>query len=310
MTLQWVDGGGGDALAENLHNLSLSTFCFTANNPINNIDPDGKDWYKNSETGNYTWYKGKAEREGYEYIGGKNSALGEFESKINTILIKTFGVKGGLYSEGFTFDVVDKEKGGLTSVKNKNGKIEGNFLDEFINGTGPEFSVFMGDHPYTKEMKTEKIVEKSQKLIASGKTDVKGQITGVGSGFGLWGALTSFSMAEQFIGSYRLDIFTSQNGKDHLNIISDSKSKSSLYLNLPVTDKRRNETQSGSLGTTYQFYIWKSPLKNQYLLLSFYFRFFCWNLVIILTRNKQENLILSGVLKTGTEWIQVLEIKN
>jgi hypothetical protein len=120
----------------------------------------------------------------------------------------------------------------------------------------------MGDHPYTKEMKTEKIVEKSQKLIASGKTDVKGQITGVGSGFGLWGALTSFSMAEQFIGSYRLDIFTSQNGKDHLNIISDSKSKSSLYLNLPVTDKRRNETQSGSLGTTYQFYIWKSPLKN------------------------------------------------
>jgi RHS repeat-associated protein len=53
-----------DPMGENLHNLSLSTYCFSANNPINNIDPDGRDWYTNNETGNYTWYKGKEEREG------------------------------------------------------------------------------------------------------------------------------------------------------------------------------------------------------------------------------------------------------
>lgn len=118
-----------DPLAENSHNLSLSTYNFTANNPTNNIDPDGKDWYTHNETGNYTWYRGDQEREGYTYVGGKNSALGEFESKINTLLTKTFKVKGGLYSEGFTFNIADNDKGGLLPVTKENGKVAGNFLD-------------------------------------------------------------------------------------------------------------------------------------------------------------------------------------
>jgi hypothetical protein len=111
-------------------------------------------------------------------------------------------------------------------------------------------------------MKTERLVKISQKLIADGKTDVKGQRTDIGSGFGLWGYLSSFSMAEQFIGSYRLDVFTSKDAKSYNNIISDSKSKSSLFYNADVSDKRRSEMTTPGLGTTYQFYIWKSQIKK------------------------------------------------
>jgi hypothetical protein len=57
-----------------------------------------------------------------------------------------------------------------------------------------------------------------------------------------------------------LDVFTSQDGKSYNNIISDSKSRSSLFYNRDVGDKSRNQTST--MGTTYQFYIWKSPIKK------------------------------------------------
>ena len=71
----------------------------------------------------------------------------------------------------------------------------------------------------------------------------------------------TYNMAEQFIGSYRLDVFSSSNNKNFLNIISDSKNKSSLFLHLPIENTRRKQQQDPSLGNTYQFYIWKSPKK-------------------------------------------------
>lgn len=120
--------------------------------------------------------------------------------------------------------------------------------------------MLLGDHPYTEEMKKEKLVKESQKLIAEGKTEVKGQRTDIGSGFGFWGYLSSFSDAEQFIGSYRLDIFTSKDGKSYNNIISDSKNRSSLFFNADVSNKSRSQTNT--MGTTYQFYIWKSPTQK------------------------------------------------
>jgi hypothetical protein len=67
-------------------------------------------------------------------------------------------------------------------------------------------------------------------------------------------------MAEQFIGKYRLDVFSSADGKNYNNIISDSKSRSSLFYNRDVADISRSKSNSG--GTTYQFYIWKSPIKK------------------------------------------------
>lgn len=141
----------------------------------------------------------------------------------------------------------------------------GNLLDEFIYGTGPEFSVFLSDHPYTKVLKKESLVSESHSLIEAGKTEVPGQRTGVAGDFGVLGLLTSLSMAEQFIGGYRLDVFTGKSGTAYNNIVSDSKSRSSLFLHLPVTNVRRGSQSAKEfgMGNTYQFYIWKTPIGSK-----------------------------------------------
>jgi hypothetical protein len=227
---------------------SISPYALWGNNPVNRIDPKGMfyDWFQNDETKYYTWYEGNKEREGYTYIGGKGSVLGEFESIIDNLLTKTYKVES-MFSEGFTFDIVPNDKGAR------------GLFHEFVYGEGPEFSVFLSDHPYTEVMKTDKGVLKAQQKIADGKTDISGQITKYGVDWGLWDVLTTPSMAKQFIGSYRYDAFTSAYGKNLNNVISDSKSRSSFFLHLPLNNKRRGQTRD--FANTYQFYIWQSLKK-------------------------------------------------
>jgi RHS repeat-associated protein len=263
---RWYDAAVGrwgqvDPLAETEHSLSMTPYNFAANDPTNNIDPDGLDWYQNNESGLYTWYDDDQEREGYKHVGGAGSVLGEFEGYLNDILINTFEIEGGLYNDGFSFGIVDNKKGALLPI---DGKAGGNFLDEFVYGTGPEFSVLLGDHPYTQSMKDATVVQESHRLIEERKTEVEGQRTNIKGKFGVWGYLFSFSMAEQFIGKYQLDVFTSQDSENYLNIISDSKSRSSVLYNRDVKDVRRSHpsTKKWGTGTTYQFYIWKSPKKE------------------------------------------------
>jgi RHS repeat-associated protein len=234
----------------------ISPYAYCGNNPMNRIDPTGMDWYQNNDTKYYTWYEDNKKREGYTYIGEKGSLLGEFESIIDGILTdpKGFNTRS-LYSEGFTFDIAPNDKGGLIGSKER----DWDFTDEFAYCTGPEFSVLLSDHPYTEAIKTDKRVLESQQAIASGNTDVPGQITEVSRKWYPWSVFTTTSMAKQFIGSYRYDAFTSADGQNLNNVISDSKSRSSFFLHLPFNNKGRSQTQD--FANTYQFYIWQSPKK-------------------------------------------------
>ena len=57
---------------------SISPYAYCNNNPVNCIDPDGRDWYRHNETGNYYWQEGHDELEGYTNIGASVSIqLGE-----------------------------------------------------------------------------------------------------------------------------------------------------------------------------------------------------------------------------------------
>ncbi|WP_129585937.1 RHS repeat-associated core domain-containing protein, partial [Bacteroides bouchesdurhonensis] len=232
---------------------AMSPYVYCTNNPVNRIDPDGRDWYQNNETKCYVWYDGNDEKEGYTYIGEKGLVLGEFESIINGILTDPNGFNTkSLYSEGFTFDIAPNDKGGLLASKERGW----DFFDEFANGVGPEFSVLLSDHPYTEAMKTDKTVLEWQQRIADGKTDAPGQATKVKRSWSLLNVFGTITMAKQFIGSYRYDAFTSSDGKTLNNVISDSKSRTSLFFHLPFSNQSRNQTRAFS--NTYQFYIWKS----------------------------------------------------
>jgi hypothetical protein len=46
---------------------SISPYAYVANNPINRIDPDGKDWYED-ECGNYKWFNGSDSHDGYKRV--------------------------------------------------------------------------------------------------------------------------------------------------------------------------------------------------------------------------------------------------
>ena len=240
-----------DALAEK--NPEVSPYVYCGNNPVNAIDPDGRDWYQNNKTSYYTWYDGDEEREGFTHIGGKGSVLGEFEQIIDNILISGFN-RGSMFSEGFTFDIAPNDKGALIGSKER----DADFFDEFINGTGPEVSVFLSDHPYTRDLKKDEFITKYHSLIKTGNTDIAGQYTNVHRDWGVLDVVTTWSLARQFVGTYRYDGFTSRDGQYINNVISDSKSLYSLLYHIYPSKWNIDRIQQKEFGNTYQFYIWKS----------------------------------------------------
>ena len=244
-----------DPHAESYYHLSPYSYC--GGNPVNRIDPTGMDWYQNNQTSYYTWYDGDGAREGFTYIGGVGSLLGEFESKINNILIDVYKNNNGLYSEGRTVDITNPNKGAV--FPSQLSQMD-DFLDEFVFGYGPEISILTSNHPYTKALQSDARVIESQQDLRAGNTTIPGQITKVNRSWGPLDALSTTSIAKQFVGSYTFDSYTSNDKKHLLNIIYDTKNFRSLFYHIPGTGYLNHSRRSivKPLANTYQFYIWKS----------------------------------------------------
>ena len=239
---------------------SLSPYTYCANSPVNIVDPNGMDWYINNENGYYTWFDGNEDKEGYTYFGKVGSALGEYEFMIDKLFKELYDARAihfegetpeSLFTEGFSFAIRNSRTLGISGGKNNLG-----LLGEFLNNNGPEYSIFIQDHPFIESLKqTEHIKDAQEKIIMSSSgyliTSKEWTIFDVLN--------TDIHDAQQFIGSYTY-YGKINDAKTQLNNIAfDSKSRTSLFYHLELLNKSRR--QSTAMGNTYQVYIWKTNIK-------------------------------------------------
>lgn len=64
-----------DYLSEQYY--SYTPYNFTGNNPIYFSDPSGMEWYQNNETGEYEYFDGTGERDGWNHVGSAVSYYDE-----------------------------------------------------------------------------------------------------------------------------------------------------------------------------------------------------------------------------------------
>lgn len=123
-------------------------------------------------------------------------------------------------------------------------------LGDFLFNSGNEITILTPDHPYTKVLINDPSIVGDE---CNYVTTPSGY--GVAHGFGYYGFKEAGSnMALQFIGSYRHDMNESSKGQFIYHVVSDSKSRTSLFYHLPIANKSRGESRF--LGNTYQFYVW------------------------------------------------------
>ena len=234
-----------DPLSEKYYDVSPYVYC--NDNPVNMVDVDGRDWYASSDSLHYVWFNGNADISGYTYYGPQGSLLGEAEDMIDSFIKDRLAMKDGLFKDGFELTIASEKK----SIFGENG-----FWNEFVNNSGPEFTILTASHPMTKElMKTSKVQEFEETLFA-GKRD----IVGGSDRWHLYDVITHRSIVRQFVGSYVYRGRISSSGTLVYNMIYDSKSRHSLFVHLPFV-KNKSRAETAHFGNTYQFYIWADKKK-------------------------------------------------
>ena len=234
-TASWLSQ---DPMAEKYPSLSPYSYC--AGDPVNLVDPDGRDWFKSNDGNTYLWKNDpNSEIDGFSYLGPEGTVLGSFERDIDILMTSTFGI-GSLFTDGRSFEIADNKKGASR------------MFAEFLNNTGSEITILTSEHPYTQVlMNSAKSLDDEKKFLAPSFDYYPAH------SFGLKGLFEAgVSVPLQFIGSYRHDMNYSPGGEYINHIVSDSKSRTSLFYHLPKTNKSRSESRM--LGNTYQFYIWST----------------------------------------------------
>ena len=143
--------------------------------------------------------------------------------------------------------------------------------DSWALGFGRTNLIFLSSHPMTKDMMHANGVNAARiafyrkylQLYYEKKFNNKASLTNFAAGFGISGFFDAgFDLTKQFVGDYRVDIYTSQDTKRLLFVVSDSKSMTSALYHAPtITNFERDPNQTFSPGgNTYQKYIWSEPV--------------------------------------------------
>jgi hypothetical protein len=166
---------------------------------------------------------------------------------------------------------------GLSRIK------EYNLFREWHEGYGPEYRIFLDEHPMTKDMQDAYGVQEARRLFyrkyakewGAGKNITNGSVTEYRAGFGPKDLIRSgLNLTQQFVGNNRIDLYNIEGGRYLLFCVTDYKSRNSFYYHIqdllgPITptallDRRRVLKTPDPESNTYQLYMWKE--RNIYYL--------------------------------------------
>jgi hypothetical protein len=220
----------------------------------------------------------QAAKEGITYLseGDVNQAYNLWSSLLfgEGFALK-YGYDGKLSIETFQFGVGDggyekKELDGSVFISseeinsNKKGELSPSSIysvrtanvngwtlfNEFLDGTGPEYSLFRNDHPMNQDLDNSWIVTLARiKFVEGGEEPlIRYDVP-----YGLFGVICSYSLTEQVIGGARVSIIPV--GLGHLYVVDNTMGKYSYHLHMDK-DVPRKKGEITPKGTTYHRFVW------------------------------------------------------
>ncbi|MDZ4151306.1 RHS repeat-associated core domain-containing protein [Methylicorpusculum sp.] len=135
----------------------------------------------------------------------------------------------------------------------------------WVTGTGPANYSFGPDSANTVEMQTAPGVSAARDFLYNkydGSPPEGSTVQGYRASFGLNGLFTADTLAEQFVGSYSVDIKVS-NGQANFSLSNNSSFQSFLY-GIPLEWERNTflSDTSTPMGNMRQTYTWSEPLRE------------------------------------------------
>ncbi|BDW93374.1 hypothetical protein MACH07_22060 [Flagellimonas marinaquae] len=209
---------------------SVSPYNFVLNNPMMHTDPDGR-----SVDGEYELIDGE-----WKKTSTKGDDIG-----VDFYHTDTKDSKGNDVQKTY---VTDRE-GNWNVINNGRYALQGEsrgtdtdwstVYNEFLDGNGPERSVFEGDHQSIADIKKNYLFKNAaEDFEESGDSKGGGEV----SFWPIWDNIgTGSNMQVQMMGSFNASFY--KLGDKTLSLVQDSKSRTSYYYHLPVTNYPRSLTR-------------------------------------------------------------------
>lgn len=138
---------------------------------------------------------------------------------------------------------------------------------QFSNGAGPTNMFYGPEHSFTKDLKQGPQVQQARAAFYVKYYDdyTKGQFNNLASLTRYDGTFNPFdasTMSQQFVGTCKINIFTSEDAKRLVIVVANTTGKRSFYYHLPgIKDVPRTSAWGGAQESTLlNLYIWSEPI--------------------------------------------------